>query len=338
MKRLLTVCILAAALAGAATALDVDEQVDEQEALSIVIDSPEMELVLPEPDVFYAQAAPEPPTPPVPPGVTILVDKGSYLGVGVQEIDAGRGKDLKLSDVHGVELTRVEEDSPAEKAGLKAGDVVLEYNGQRVEGVRQFQRFVQETPPERQVKLLISRNGATQTVSAAIGSRKHRGVKVISDRRWQAEMDRLQRELGRMRLRMPDMPQTHVSWRSGVMGVEAESLGSQLATFFGVKQGVLVRSVGKDTPAEKAGVQAGDVITKVDGQEVSTPSEISQRIRALDEKKSFALTLVRNKSEVTANVTIEPADRGEGRPRRIITTPRTRGTVRHLVMVHSLGN
>ena len=99
---------------------------------------------------------------------------GTYLGVNLAEIDANRAKELKLKEDYGVEITRVEENSPAEKAGVKAGDVVLEYNGQRVEGMEQFGRMVRETPPGREVKLTISRNGATQTLMAALGSRKSR--------------------------------------------------------------------------------------------------------------------------------------------------------------------
>ena len=78
---------------------------------------------------------------------------GTYLGVNLAEIDANRAKELKLKEDYGVEITRVEENSPAEKAGVKAGDVVLEYNGQRVEGMEQFGRMVRETPPGREVKL-----------------------------------------------------------------------------------------------------------------------------------------------------------------------------------------
>ena len=99
---------------------------------------------------------------------------GTYLGVNLAEIDANRAKELKLKEDYGVEITRVEENSPAEKAGVKAGDVVLEYNGQRVEGMEQFGRMVRETPPGREVKLTISRNGATQTLVAVLGSRKSR--------------------------------------------------------------------------------------------------------------------------------------------------------------------
>ena len=76
---------------------------------------------------------------------------------------------------------------------------------------------------------------------------------------------------------MPDIPQVFTTLRSPMLGVEAESLGSQLAGYFGVKEGVLVRSVLKDTPAEKAGIKAGDVITKVDGSGVTTPNELVQR-------------------------------------------------------------
>src|SRR5206468_10606279 len=91
--------------------------------------------------------------------------------VGVSDIDSERAKALNLKEERGVEIKNVDEESPAAKAGVKVGDVVLDYNGQRVEGIEQFERFVRETPVGRQVKLLISRNGANQTLTAAIGSR-----------------------------------------------------------------------------------------------------------------------------------------------------------------------
>src|SRR5206468_1454658 len=74
---------------------------------------------------------------------------------------------------------------------------------------------------------------------------------------------------------IPDIPQSHVTWRSSTLGVDTESLSSQLAEFFGVKEGALVRSVSKNSPAEKAGIKAGDVIIKVDDSKVSSPREIS---------------------------------------------------------------
>ena len=337
MKQMFLVLMLAALFAGASFAQAAEEVFDVEIA-------PPEGIAMPEADAFYFQGAPEPPPPP-PPGASIRMvgDKTSYLGVGVQDIEPERGKELKLSDVHGVEVTRVEEDSPAAKAGLKPGDVVLEYNGQRVEGTQQFVRLVRETPAERQVKLVVSRGGATQSVTATIGVRKN--MKVVFQRRmgangemgpqWQQNMERLQSELGGMRMRMPDMPQPFMAWRSGAMGVEAESIGSQLAGFFGVKKGVLVRSVNKDSAAEKAGILAGDVITKVDNQEVAAPSEITERIRALGEKKTFGVTLVRNHKEQTVNVTIEPRREGEdARPRRIIA-PKVKELRHQFVTTHA---
>src|SRR5580704_11785900 len=124
--------------------------------------------------VGSAHAQPEPPRPPKPPKPpSIYVHSGasSFLGVGVAEIDSERVKALNLKEERGVEVKSVDDDSPAAKAGVKVGDVIVEYNGQRVEGDEQFVRLVQETPVGRQAKLVIWRAGATQTVTATIGVR-----------------------------------------------------------------------------------------------------------------------------------------------------------------------
>jgi serine protease Do len=253
------------------------------------------------------------------------VGKGSYLGIGVQEITSERAKTLKLPEERGIEVTRVEDDSPASKAGLKDGDVVLEYNGHRVEGAEQFVRLVRETPAGRQAKLLISRNGATQTITVTVGERKAPTV-LRMDPKWQQDMEKFQSELWdnlRFRIEMPDLPGAMMSWRSGMLGVEAESLTSQLAEFFGVKEGVLVRSVTKGSAAEKAGIKAGDVITKVDSAKVTSPGEITRTIRALGSKRTFPVTVVRNRQEMALNVTLEePAPRPGPAPRRIQAAPR----------------
>jgi len=240
----------------------------------------------------------------------------------VQEIDAERAKELKLPEVHGVEVTRVEEDSPAAKAGLMKGDVVLQYNGQRVEGTEQFVRLVRETPPGRQATLVISRNGVTQTLTATIGERKSVAYRVRPDSReledlrerlrsmwpdpkFQEDMARLQEDMWRLQLRPPDMPGVFVAIRGGLLGIEAETLNTQLAEFFGVKQGVLVRSVAKDSAAEKAGLKAGDVIVRIDNEEVATASALSRRVREMESRGSFSLTVVRNRQEMVFNVELE---------------------------------
>jgi len=224
---------------------------------------------------------------------------GTYLGVNLAEIDPNRAKELKLKEDYGVEISRVEENSPAEKAGVKPGDVVLEYNGQRVEGMEQFGRMVRETPPGREVKLTISRDGKTQTLTAMLSTRKVR---------FQANFPP---DFVMPEFRMPDIPQIYTATRSAILGVEAETLGSQLAVYFGVKEGVLVRSVLDNTPAQKAGIKAGDVITKVDGMGVTAPSELSSAVRTANAKKTYAIELMRDRKPVTVNVTVE--DRSEER-------------------------
>lgn len=219
---------------------------------------------------------------------------GTYLGVNLAEIDANRAKELKLKEDYGVEITRVEDNSPAEKAGLKAGDVVLEYNGQRVEGMQQFGRMVHETPPGREIKLTISRDGRTQTVVAMLASRRYRFPGNFSQGFQMPPIPPL-----------PDIPQIFTTLRTPMLGVEAEALGPQLASYFGVKDGVLVRSVVENTPAQKAGIKAGDVITKVDGMAVGSPSELSGAVRMATAKKSYTLELMRDRKPLTISVNVD---------------------------------
>ncbi|HEY3441296.1 MAG TPA: PDZ domain-containing protein [Paludibaculum sp.] len=233
---------------------------------------------------------------------------GSFLGVGVREVDSERAKALSLKDEYGVEITRVEEESPASKAGLKVGDVVLEFNGQRVEGTEQFVRVVRETPAGRTVKLLVHRGGASMTLPATIAARKMKAMTSM------APMEGMHIEMPRMETyTMPDIPKAMMSWRSAVLGVEAESLGeSQLASYFGVKEGVLVRSVMKGTAAEKAGIKAGDVLVRVDDTKVATPRDVTSAIRSAktSAKKSFPVVVVREKKELSLSVTVDE-DRSE---------------------------
>jgi serine protease Do len=233
----------------------------------------------------------------------------SYLGVAVVDIDSERAKALNLKEERGVEVKSVKEDSPAAKAGIKEGDVVLEFNGQRVEGTEQFVRLVHETPAGRSCSLLLSRNGATQTVTAAVGMRRAGDMYFFNLEGADAPTQQVLPMPPMPAIRIPDVPHALMSWRSSSLGIETESLGSQLADFFGVKDGVLVRAVLKDSTAEKAGFKAGDVIVKVDGEKVTTPREISSLLHGTRTKKTFPVTVVRNKKEITLNVTLDESGR-----------------------------
>ncbi len=253
-------------------------------------------------EIYLGQA-----TPPVPPApaaplapmgelVRLMAINGSYLGVGVRDVDTERKKVLNLKEERGAEITSVEDDSPAAKAGLKTGDVVLDYAGTRVDSMEQFIRLVRETPAGREVKLNVIRAGATTTITAKPENGRNRlgrtlsiaGAAPIDIRGWVGQMD---------------SPRAVMYWKSSSLGVEAESLDNQLAEFFGVKQGVLVRSVGKASAAEKAGVKAGDVIVKVEETKVGSPREVTSAVRqARSSNKTVSLGIVRDKKEATLKV------------------------------------
>jgi serine protease Do len=240
---------------------------------------------------------------------------GAYLGVNVAEVDGDRARELKLKEERGVEIKKVVAGSPAEKAGLKESDVVLEYNGQRVEGTESFIRMVRETPVGRAATMQISRDGNVQTLTAMIGQRKEgtysRGFNItIPPIPPVPPIPHI------------DVPRSIMTMRTPRIGIETESLSGQLADFFGVKEGVLVRSVDQDSPAGKAGFKAGDVILKVDNRTVSGPREVSEELRSNWDKKTVPVVVMRNKKELTLNV--ELPERTELRRGRAVRMERER--------------
>lgn len=283
------------------------------------------QIVLGGPDVVLlgqsGQIAPMPPLPPMAPMqdvIRLMALSGSYLGVGVRDVDADRKKALGLREERGAEITSVREDSPAAKAGLKMGDVVLDYGGQRVESMEQFIRMVRETPAGREIKIGVSRGGTLTSVTAKPegGRNQNQIERTIRI----APMPNVSVQAWPM-----DSPRTVMYWKNGSLGVEAESLDNQLADFFGVKEGVLVRSVGKGSAADKAGVKAGDVIVKVDETKVSSPREITSAVRtSRNGSKTISLSVVREKKESVLKVTFEdelPTEAPMPRTRSIQTKP-----------------
>ena len=234
----------------------------------------------------------------------VMSGGGSYLGVGVLDIDADRAKALKLKEDRGVEISSVTEGGPADKAGIKQGDVVLEYNGQAVEGIAQFQRLVHETPAGREVKIEVWRNGAPLTMTATVEMRK--GFTLESP---DADINIFGNQPN---FEMPpmqpfDMPHIMTIMPARRLGIEGESLDEepQFAEFLGVKEGVLVKSVAKNSAAEKAGIKAGDVITRIGDTPITCSHDITDTLRANRQNQTFNVTVVRNKKDLQFTVTLE---------------------------------
>jgi serine protease Do len=238
-----------------------------------------------------------------------------YLGVGVRDIDSDSMKKFNLKEMRGAEVTSVSEESPAAKAGLKAGDVILEFNGQPIEGQEQLSRMVRETPVGRQVKIGVWRNGGMQALTATVEARKGSS---FNNGPWTSIPD-IQIPDQLRSFRFPDMPDFQgfsMSIGSPVLGIMGEPLGQQeqLAEFFGVKDGVLVKSVNRNSAAEKAGIKAGDVIVKVDDATVASSRDISSALRAARSKKSVTVMVVRNHKEMPISVTLEAGTNLSGNP------------------------
>ncbi len=220
-----------------------------------------------------------------------------YLGIGFQDIDPEKNKGLDLPPQSGIEITMVAENSPAMKAGLKIGDIILSYNGAPVKGMDSFSRFVYDTPVNREIKLGVLREGAREDIALVTGARVLIVKKVFPQIRTAPNPLRA-------RQANHDIPRATMSWRSGMLGIEAESLIGGLAEYFGVKEGVLVRAVVEETAAEKAGLKAGDVIVKVDGIKVSTARQITSILRSHD-RKTFKVSLVREKHPMTVSIQLD---------------------------------
>jgi serine protease Do len=231
----------------------------------------------------------------------------AFLGIAVAELTDERSKALNLKESHGVEVTRVRPDSAAAKAGVKQADVILEVNGKAVQNVEQFVRSIEGRQPGAKVDLTIWRNGARQTVSATLDS-------------WP---DDLYFGFNGQGIPIPPTPPAPPGFgdpfsvlpgNAPRVGFEGEPLSPQLADYFGVKQGVLVRTVDPKTPAEKAGLKAGDIVVKVNGTPVTSPREITGLVRMSRGKTTFSV--VRNKKEMTLGVDVS-APAPAGAPERV---------------------
>ncbi len=234
-------------------------------------------------------------------GVPVPVQTVTFLGVGGQTLDPARRQALKVKEDRGVVLTQVGEGTPAEKAGLKLDDVIVEYNGHSVESWEQFRGLIQDSTSGKPVKILISRNGAAQTLTAV--PLTHRVVLMAGD-----EMPMPMIAMAppaRMTPMMPEVPRLQTVIASTPLGILGEELAEepQFAEYFGVKDGVLIKNVVSGSLAEKAGMKAGDVLVRFDENRIATARDLQRALRA-ETRESFPLTIMRNRKEIV--LTINP--------------------------------
>jgi len=231
----------------------------------------------------------------------------SYLGVGVMDLGEEAGREIGLVDPHGIEITSVQSGSPADRAGLQRGDYVLTYRDERVEGQEQFARLVRETPAGRIVELGTVRDGRRRALSVEIGQRETR----IETRRVleaaEEGLDRIGRDLSGLTFRLGDsVPRVRIASRNRWLGVELEDVEGQLAEYFGVERGVLVTQVREGSPADEAGLRAGDVIVGVDGRESRSAGDIDRFLEG-ESGGAVSIEIVRDRSKVDVEIPERPS-------------------------------
>lgn len=192
-----------------------------------------------------------------------------YLGLAVSALNEDVAHELGASDATGALVRGVQEGSPAAKAGLQPNDIITELNGKPLNTAAELGSLVSELRPGRKVHLNVMRNGKMLHLTAILGARPapppiEGGTRI---------------DLPSSEYFFPDMPSPALRWRSSVLGVEYEGVDSQLAEFFGVKHGVLVRFVRPGSVAQIAGLRAGDILIKVDEKSIAGPRELAMALQ-----------------------------------------------------------
>lgn len=241
------------------------------------------------------------------PSLFSFAQDGNYLGIVTAEVTRENMGRYNMREPRGVVITRVSEDSPASRAGLKAGDVILRFDGEPVTTHNKLQRLISEAAPEQAVRLSISRGGSEQEVTVTVGRRKSSFQSVFEALPAQQNAEEARRAMDLLR----NQQSTMGFFTGRRIGVSTTQLTKQLADYFGVAggHGLLITTVAENSPASRAGLKAGDVIVEADGEKVESSGDLS---RVINRKTEGVVTLrvIRDRNPMTLTVTPEKRETG----------------------------
>jgi serine protease Do len=218
------------------------------------------------------------------------------VGVTVRDVrpdEAGKGDRTAR-----VAVEEVRAESPAATAGVRVGDLIAEFDGERVRSTRHFSRLVDETPQGHSVKMTLLRGG--QRVTLDIAPERRSAFRLRPLDQWRTPGPEGGPAPPAWREFDFQMPEIEVfGSRQGTLGVQVQSLTDQLAAHLGVKHGVLVTRVSADTPGARAGLRAGDAITAIDGMTVEDASDLRRRLRRIEGDREFTIEITRDRKPMT---------------------------------------
>ena len=225
-------------------------------------------------------------------------DEGGWLGVSIQDLTTALKEAMDYERDVGVLVNDVEEDSPAEEAGIQEGDVIIEYDGKAISNTGSLIRKVRATDPGDEVRIVVIRKGRETAVSATIDE-KPRGY-----RYWFGHTGKGEPHI------------VKVEEKTGWLGVHLQDLTEQLGEYFGVPdgEGALVTEVIENSPAEKAGLHAGDVIVSFDGDDIDDVDELIETVRNTEVGEDVEIELMRDRKKRTIRAEIGKAPKKYKRP------------------------
>jgi C-terminal processing protease CtpA/Prc len=218
---------------------------------------------------------------------------GPYIGVYAQPIDQDLQEAFNLSRDDGIVIVDVMENSPADKAGLQRKDIIVSFDGKKVDGSTPLADMVADTKVGDKINVVFDRKGEKKTATIEIGQRPRE--------------DKQQAWLDRNAPRTMSRSYTYSGGTSGYIGAAIQDLNDQLGDYFGVKdgEGVLVTEVFDDSPASEAGIKAGDVITGIDDQSVAESAELQDIIAEKKEGDNIEVHLLRRGNKMAMKVEVK---------------------------------
>ena len=233
----------------------------------------------------------------------IQLGTGGFLGVELGEVNRDTAARLKLRDERGALIEGVTSGSGAAQAGLQKNDVIVKWDGERIDSASEMSRQIRETPAGRSVRLGVIRDGREIEVNVTLGERTSIANRFVVTPATAAPVRIRPERVRSVRIR-PEVVVRRLEGRN--LGVSLQGMTPQLAEYFGLskRSGALVIFVFADSPAAKAGLKAGDVILSVGAEQVEGPSDVR---RALTDKSDGAVEfkILRDKQEQTLRVQLE---------------------------------